>query len=184
MLAWMLWIACNGAAEAPPIDVPAPPAREEAPPVAPAGDPEPTAPWTIGKVEASHDGQAAVLGDVRTGRHEGYDRVVFELDRIPSYAVEYVDKPVTQCGSGDVVPVAGDAWLEVRLTSAAAHTDAGEPTVKDRERKLDLGVARELESTCDFEGHVTWVLGVSHPGKFRVFELADPARLVIDVQAR
>ncbi len=187
MLGWMLWIACTGVVEAPAVDVPAPPAaeakppaREEAPPVA---DPEPAAPWSVGKLEGKHDGAVAVLGAVRTGRHEGYDRVVFELDRIPGWEVEYVDRPVTACGSGEAVPVAGDAWLEVRMTSAAAHTEAGAPTVKDRDRKLDLGVARQLVGTCDFEGHVTWVLGVSNPGRFRAFELADPPRLVVDVQA-
>lgn len=185
MLGWLLWIACTGApdeappVQPPPVDVPEPAAPEKAPPPA---DPADAAAWTSGKVEAAHEGTVAVLADVRTGRHEGYDRVVFELDRIPGYAVEYVDKPVTQCGSGEAVPIAGDAWLEMRLTPAAAHTDAGEPTVKERERILDLGVARELESTCDFEGHVTWVLGVAKPNTFRVFELADPPRLVVDVQ--
>jgi hypothetical protein len=125
-----------------------------------------------------------VLRDVRAGEHEGFDRVVFELagDQAPGYHVEYKDKPVRQCGSGLEAEVAGQRWLEVRLSPAQAHDEAGKATIKDRERKPKLGVIQELELTCDFEGQVTWVLGVSSPNKYRVLELSKPARIVIDVK--
>jgi hypothetical protein len=70
----------------------------------------------------------------------------------------------------------------VRLIPAQAHTEAGEATIKDRERHLNLPVLRELESVCDFEADVTWVLGVAARNRFRVQELPGPARLVIDIQ--
>jgi hypothetical protein len=35
---------------------------------------------------------------------------------------------------------------------------------------------------CDFEGNVEWVLGVRHPSRFRVTELSDPWRVVVDVK--
>jgi hypothetical protein len=130
------------------------------------------------------DAPQARLKDVRTGEHEGYDRVVFEFEgsALPGYHVEYVDKPVRRCGSGEPTVVAGDAWLLVRFDPAIAHTDKGKPTVKDRERRLKMPVARELELTCDFEGHVDWVVGVAFPGRYRVLELSGPARVVVDVQ--
>jgi hypothetical protein len=78
--------------------------------------------------------------------------------------------------------VAGDAWLEIRFVPAQAHTDAGEPTVTDRDRQPGLPIVKQIVSTCDFEGHVTWVLGVSSPNRYRVLELAAPTRLVIDVR--
>lgn len=122
----------------------------------------------------------AVLREVRAAEQQGFDRVVFELDGMPGYRIGYVDRPV-QCGSGEPVEVAGAARLQVQLVPAQAHTEAGEPTVRDRERPLDLPVVKELESTCDFEADVTWVLGLASRRPYRVQELADPARLVVDV---
>lgn len=141
--------------------------------------------WSAGTVEKRKPGLApAILRKIRTGRHGSFDRVVFEFRGgvVPGYHVEYIDRPVRACGSGDVVKVAGDGWLSVRLTPAQAHTDAGKPTIGYRERRLRLPVLRELQSTCDFEGEVAWVLGVSSPNRYRVMELSNPARLVIDIK--
>jgi hypothetical protein len=80
--------------------------------------------------------------------------------------------------------VAGDSWLEVRLVPADAHDEAGRALIADRERQMSLGVLRELEQTCDFEAHVTWVLGLASPNRYRVLELQSPPRLVVDVRHR
>jgi hypothetical protein len=126
----------------------------------------------------------AIMTDVRTARHTNFDRVVFEFrgPGLPGYHIEYIDKPVRACGSGNVVPLAGDGWLEVRFTAAHAHTDAGEPTVKDRERSPNLPVVKQLKLTCDFEAEVTWVAGVASPNRYRVIELKDPTRLAVDIK--
>lgn len=125
----------------------------------------------------------SILRDVRVAEHAGFDRVVFELagPDAPGYHVEYIDRPVRQCGSGDVVELAGDGWLEVRMSPVHAHTEEGRPTVLERERHPRLPVLLELELTCDFEAVVTWVLGMASPNRYRVVELADPPRLVIDI---
>lgn len=126
----------------------------------------------------------ALLTDVRAARHDGFDRVVFELGggSPPGFHLEYIDKPVRKCGSGESTTIAGDAWLQVRLEPTNAHTENGAPTIADRKRSVDLEVVTELEQTCDFEAVVSWVLGVKRPNKYRVLTLNDPLRLVIDVQ--
>jgi hypothetical protein len=151
----------------------------------PGASPEEDFKGTSGAVEKRKPGQSPrVLKEVRTASHPNFDRVVFEFegDAVPGYKVEYVDKPVRQCGSGDTVAVEGDGWLNVTFTPAQAHTDAGQATVEDRERRLNLKILKELESICDFEGEVAWVLGVSSPNLYRVIELASPARLVVDIK--
>ncbi|HKO87187.1 MAG TPA: hypothetical protein VJU83_01570 [Burkholderiales bacterium] len=126
---------------------------------------------------------AAMLVAVRTGTHDGFDRIVFEFEeRVPGYHIEYIDRPVRKCGSGDVTPMAGDGWLEVRMSPANAHTEEGRPTVGERERMPNLPVLSELELTCDFEAVVTWVLGVKSPNHYQVRELNSPPRLVIDMK--
>jgi hypothetical protein len=105
----------------------------------------------------------------------------FEVLPLPGYHLEYIDRPVRKCGSGDPTALRGDSWLEVRFTPADAHDERGAPTVKDRERQLELGVIRELELTCDFEAETTWVIGLAMPNKYRVLELAAPPRIVVDI---
>lgn len=142
--------------------------------------------WTPGVLGAQRTlpGGAAVLRAVRAARQEGFDRVVFEFEgaAVPGYHIEYVDKPIRRCGSGDETAVAGEGWLRVRLEPAQAHTEAGQVTVAQRERALRLPVLAELEQICDFEGQVEWVLGARRPNPYRVMELTSPARLVVDVR--
>jgi hypothetical protein len=140
---------------------------------------------TLGPVDRQRPGaQVAVLASVRTAKHEGFERVVFEFrgDALPGYHIEYVDHPL-QCGSGEAVDLAGNAWLEVRLTPAQAHDDEGKPTIQERERAIGLQIMKEIELTCDFEADVTWVLGVGTAHRYRVAELSGPPRLVVDIEA-
>lgn len=129
---------------------------------------------------------SAVMSYVRTATHEGYDRVVFEFlgGELPNYHVEYVDKPVRSCGSGEVVPFAGDGWLQVRFSPSQAHAPGGDATipVKDRARSPNFPIIRDIKLTCDFEGEVEWVMGVSSPNHYRLIELKDPTRLAIDIK--
>jgi hypothetical protein len=157
-----------------------PPALPDTVPSPPAGPDR----WTAGRVAVEREvSGAAVLREMRVAGHEGFDRLVFHFDgEIPSYTAEYVDRPVRACGSGHVVEVAGDGWLSLTFTPARAHTEAGEATVNDRDRRFDHAVVRQATVTCDFEAHLVWVVGVASPNRFRVFELADPARVVVDVR--
>ncbi|MBN1207819.1 MAG: hypothetical protein JXB05_23345 [Myxococcaceae bacterium] len=186
----------------PPASVAQPSSTPEAPPAEPSTPPSPAPPsptpppapvapedpknreWTAGTVKLKRSGLKPVtLRSVREGRNEGFDRVVFEFDgaQVPGYSIEYVDKPIIQCGSGDPTEVAGQGWLRVSLTPAQAHED-GRATVTSREREAGLPVIQELELTCDFEGEVTWVLGNARPNPYRVLELREPTRLVVDVR--
>ena len=126
----------------------------------------------------------ALLKDIRSARHTKFDRVVFEFagTELPGFKIEYIDRPVRACGSGDEVSFAGDAWLSVRFSGANAHTEAGDPTVKDRVRSPNHTVVKDLKLICDFEAEVEWVMGVASPNKYRVLELKSPTRLVVDIR--
>ncbi len=139
---------------------------------------------TVGLSEKKRDGiQPVLLKAVRTGKHESFDRVVFEFEgnAIPGYTIEYVDKPVRNCGEGAVVPISGDGFLMIRLQPSNAHTDAGQPSVQNREQTPNLPVLKELKLICDFEADVQWIVGLASPNRYRVMELTNPARLVVDI---
>ena len=145
--------------------------------------------WTTGALEHASTVREAValLGAVRTGRHAEYERVVLELSDdgagIPGYHVEYVDRPLRECGSGEQIFPVGDGWLEIRLEPLDAHTAEGQPTVPHR--PVDTpGMENVLRiyMTCDFEAVTTLVIAVRSPNPFRAFHLESPRRIVVDVQ--
>ncbi|MFN2383489.1 MAG: hypothetical protein ABR559_04400, partial [Gemmatimonadota bacterium] len=141
--------------------------------------------WIVGIVDRPRPASGVVVQTgLREARQEFFDRVVWEFagPALPGYHIEYVDRPVRQCGSGEVVPLAGDGWLQVRFQPAYAHDDAGHPTVADRERAPGLPNLKEIKLICDFEADVEWILGVASPNRYRVMELTGPTRLVVDIQ--
>lgn len=121
----------------------------------------------------------------------GGSRVVFEFDpNVPAYRIEYIERPVTEDGSGDEVTVEGEAVLQVRLEDAGGARIDGETVIltyegPDRVRSTGTGgVVTEAVDTGDFEGVVTWAVGLRKKvPAIAVTTLTGPPRLVIDVPA-
>ncbi len=174
-----------------PVVVPPAPAGAD---TTPAGTPAPGTPaptpntpqeaWTAGATDQVRtQPRPVVLRDVRVGVNAGFDRVVLEFlgGSVPGYRVEYVDG-AQQCGSGDAVRTAGDGTLAITLRGTQAHDERGQATVSPRERRLQMPVIKEYKFSCDFEGVTQVVLGVATPNRYRVTELQNPTRLIVDVQ--
>jgi hypothetical protein len=132
--------------------------------------------------EQSSDARATV-SDIRLGRHDGFDRVVFEVggSGTPGWDVRYVDQAVSQ-GSGDPVEVAGEAVLQVTLTGMGYPYDtgveeyAGGPLAAD-----DARVVAEVVFDATYEGTTTAFVGTAGRTPFRVYALESPARVVVEV---
>jgi hypothetical protein len=112
------------------------------------------------------------------------DRVVFTFrdTLLPEYTIEPVSRPLRQCGSGQPVELDGSAALEVRFVGGRAHTEEGTSTLADRARMIHGPAIREAVLTCDFEGRVTWGVGLDHSSSYRVLQDTAAARLAIDVR--
>lgn len=122
---------------------------------------------------------------VRTARHEGFDRVVFEFDQaVPGYEVRYAEPPITEDGSGNEVAVDGRYVVTVRMTPASVvrFTDSGYDEIyTGPDRIAGSGTTvTEVVQTGDFEGQATWAVGLSDKVDFAVSTLESPSRLVID----
>lgn len=140
--------------------------------------------WSTVSVRVSRSVTAVpVVADLRAGEHDRYNRFVVELqgDEVPAYAVQYLNERPIECGSGQDVELPGLATLELHLEPARGHTEQGTATVDHSERSYYFEALQEAEVSCDFEGVFTVVLGVSVRHPFRAFELANPARLVVDI---
>ncbi len=153
-------------------------ADEGSPSTEPAGDLDP-------KSGPGDGAGTAQLVDVRTGRHDGFDRIVLEFaDGVqPPWWVEWVDGPIAQSGSGNPVEVDGAAYLQIRTEPASGYDlDAGAATFEpDRVPGPGGGPVAEVVRAGDFEANLIWVAGADERTGFTVSTLGSPSRLVIDV---
>lgn len=133
--------------------------------------------------EASAGAQVTVA-EIRTGRQDGYDRVVLELGGTgtPGWDVRYVDEAWSQ-GTGDPVEVAGEAVLQVTITGAGYPFDTGVQEWAGPDPLPGNGTQTVTEVAWDatFEGTSVAFVGTTGEAPFRVYALEDPTRVVIEV---
>jgi hypothetical protein len=123
----------------------------------------------------------AQLEIIRAAHHPGYDRVVFEFrGPLPTYRLRYVDT-LTGDPSGLPVPVPGRAILEVTMHNAVAHDDFGPRA--SRRNTFPLPNVMSVLQSGDFEGVVTYGVGLASRQPYRAFTLTNPSRLVVDIDA-
>lgn len=124
---------------------------------------------------------------LRAAHQPGFDRIVFEFTgTAPGFEVEYVDKPLHEDGSGAEVPLRGQFALHVRMENASGFDfERGVPSYNGpyRLRPADTTVVEELARTGDFEGVLSYAVGVKSKAGFRVRQLTDPPRLQIEICA-
>ena len=129
-------------------------------------------------------GDLGAVGVVRVGHHAGYDRVVWEFEGTgaPSYSVKYVDEPIGDA-SGDPVPVRGQAYVEVLITSVGIP-EGGTRRPPDAPTSSLSGtvIAQASAIYGGFEGYGQTFIGVRDRERpLRVAVLTGPTRLVVDV---
>ena len=138
--------------------------------------------------EANTRTTLAAVTNVRTGRHDCFDRIVIDLAGKPTgYDVSYVSN-VYQDGSGFLVPLRGGAKLQL-IVHGPAYDDAGRSTYNPANQRELTNVTgyrtlRQLASAGSFEGQTTIGVGVRARLPFRVFTLTGPgtgSRVVVDV---
>ncbi len=136
--------------------------------------------------QAASEDAALTLTDVTTGQHPGYDRVVLRFDGTgtPGWMVRYVDA-ATDDPADTVLDVAGDGTLQVVALGVRLPFETGIDEWAGPNPVLtpDYAVLREVNVRGQFEGQELAFLGVAAADlPFRVFALADPTRLVVDVR--
>ena len=144
--------------------------------------------WTAGPGnQAAAQPSMATLVAIRASSHAQasppFDRVVFEFrGPVPLIDVRYVNQLIAD-GSGLPVSITGNAILQVRMEPAQAHTERGQPTAPGR-ITLRLPTVKQVARAGDFEGIVTYGIGVVRKAEIRVRTLAAPSRIVVDVLHR
>ncbi len=140
----------------------------------------------------SGESQNLLMVDARLGAHFDFDRFVLEFDPNPSgnvlgppdsYSIQWVSQPPIQFGSGQPIEVEGTEYLEI-LLHAYAYSRSSVPAEYEGPTDVQArGTLNVIEAVFggEVEGKMVWAIGVNNRAGFRVLEIPDPPRLVIDI---
>ncbi|MGW3208635.1 AMIN-like domain-containing (lipo)protein [Streptomyces sp. NPDC001135] len=128
------------------------------------------------------------LKNIRTGRHDCFDRMVFDVPGgggSIGYYVRYVDR-LSQNASGRYIPVRGGAVLDVHIGAPAYAPANGAPTYPGQVGRPLPGVNitgyrtfKDTRFAGSFEGETQIGIGIRARLPFRVIQVRD--HLVVDV---
>jgi hypothetical protein len=174
---------------------PAPAGHVAAEPVlAAATTTAPTCGITWGSAEKTAGAlSTAALLTVETGRHECWDRVVFELNgSAQGYSVRYSADVLTDGEGLDLVPFTAGGehlWVTLRAPAYDANHSATFTAVAGQHvaNPLRYETLRDVVFGGSFEGYTTFAVGVRARLPFRVLLLAGPgthSRIVVDIAHR
>jgi hypothetical protein len=136
--------------------------------------------WGSGP-KTAYNGTGGAVTDIRSGRHECFDRLVIDLTG-DSYYVTYTDE-VTYVGSGEPVPLRGGAKLFV-MAYSPSYDENFDPTYTPPNLTEVVDVTgyqtfRQVAWAGSWEGTTDLGLGVRALLPFRVF--TQPGRIIVDV---
>ena len=152
-------------------------------------------PQTIGKFNTwtrvfsrTHEQLAVThLRQVSATRNKSFDRVVFEFDgAIPNYNFKYLAGRIYEDLDGKHrIRIAGSAFLQLEFFVIPFDETQGkfhQSRSFSPKGKLMMPSLRQVEDRGAEEGFYDFLLGVSSRKVYRVTELSNPARVVIDLR--
>jgi hypothetical protein len=137
------------------------------------------------------------LVEIRAAHHPAangraaFDRLVFEFTGpLPEhYGMSWETEPRYGTASVEevgLVPISGNAYLEVRFYEAWGHRGGDLSTSTSygpRSRAFALPNIMQVVNNDDFEATMSFLVGVSQRAPVRLFTLTSPSRIVVDLDA-
>lgn len=130
--------------------------------------------------------RTAQVNNLRVGSHSGFDRIVIDYKgKKPAVKVSLVNS-LYSCGKGDKLTIPGDKIVKIDLTPAQAHNQKGQDVYVGpgqlSTKLYNLTTVKGVRMACDFEGYVTFGIGVKSLKSYSVTHLSDPKRIVLDLK--
>jgi hypothetical protein len=148
--------------------------------------------WSTRVFERQHEtaetAYSSYLKRVRVEKHQGFDRTVFEFTgTIPNYNFHYLAAPYysNEDESKERIRIAGHAFIQagfyfIRADETQLNFEQAADFVP--KGKLRMPALRELADRSVWEGGYDFVLGIRARQPFRITEMANPSRVVIDIK--
>tara|TARA_B110000014_G_scaffold254347_1_gene234840 strand:- start:130 stop:918 length:789 start_codon:yes stop_codon:yes gene_type:complete len=138
------------------------------------------------------ESQNLMMLDARLGAHFDFDRFVIEFEPNPvggiegppdSYSIQWISQPPIKFGNGQVIQVEGTQYLEIQLHAYAYSRTEAVYEYAGPTKVRAIGTLNVIEAVFggEVEGKMVWAIGANNRTGFRVLEISDPPRLVIDV---
>ena len=123
----------------------------------------------------------AVVG-VRVGAHEGFDRVVVDLegDGNPGWFVDYTSTPMQET-VGQPLQVAGNFFLNINVDGTVYPFELGKDNNVPVTMAGDTGNVIDVISAGTYEGRSQIVVGLRSELPYSVQVLENPKRVVVDI---
>jgi hypothetical protein len=143
--------------------------------------------WTKAFSRAPVLSEVTHLRQVRATSQKTFDRVVFEFDgSIPNYNIKYLTSRIYEDLDGKHrIKIAGKVFLQLELF-VIPYDERQDEFAKRKgfspKGRLKMPSFREIDDKGTFEGFYDFLFGMSSRKVFRVSELSNPARLVIDLR--
>lgn len=140
--------------------------------------------WTTKNIQRIYEDETASesLCKIRVAKNKGYDRVVFEFNGgKPNYVIQYLPSNIYSTDGGDhIIKIAGKVFMVVNIYGMG-QLDELPCELKDYPKgNLKFQTLQEIDEGVWFEGIKDLLIGVKAKKPFRVEELTNPSRLVID----
>ena len=146
--------------------------------------------WTVNKVSSREkfDEILPTNYKMRVSKNKGFDRIVFEFNEkeVPEYTVYYTKPPITlepshlenpkKPKSSEIINVKGKAFVMIVFALGFAGKDVGDQFSGEQ----NLPILQDIKSVDWFENFFSFAIGLKAKKPFRVQELSNPTRLVID----
>ena len=130
--------------------------------------------------------QASLLTNVQILGDACVDHVVFDYTAkgsdLPGYTVSYASPPFTSDASGAPVPVAGSAFVRVKVQPGYGYDFETGKTTYTGPKSIPITHANYVKAiveTGDFEGVLTWVIGLDSKRPFSVQATGTPRHQLV-----
>ena len=129
----------------------------------------------------SASAQLAVAG-VRVGAHEGFDRVVVDLEGegTPGWFVDYTSTPIQETVA-QPLQVAGNFFLNINIDGTVAPVELGKDNNAPVTMTGDTGNVIDVINAGTYEGRSQIVVGLRSDLPYSVQVMEDPMRVVVDI---
>jgi hypothetical protein len=137
--------------------------------------------WSSSTISRRYDHEAdTYLKEVKVGKNKGFDRVVFEFTgNLPNYLIEYTKQPIMNTAEKRIT-LGGKFFIYINLQLLPYPEDEKLANIIIPKGKLNFPAVSEVKEIEWFEGVRDFAVGLNAKKLYRVQQLKNPTRLVID----
>ena len=143
--------------------------------------------WTTKKAAREKGSENTAFRGVRITKQKDFDSVIFEFKgNLPNWEIEYGKSPILLIETGTYAKVTGKAFVKVNFFPVS-DSEVFDPQEKIKNyemeispKKLKLMFIKEIISTSWVNDELSFAIGMKDKTFYRLRELSNPWRLVID----